>query len=82
MKKRKYRLYLTAEERRYIFNAPLVCRNKLPTQEYTDLVDEVMIKLQKWACNAFKRKIEGQGTNIAPQSSGLENGLKSGFFDL
>ena len=33
MKKRKYRLYLTAEERRYIFNALLVCRNKLPTQE-------------------------------------------------
>lgn len=48
MKKRKYNFYLTAEERRYIFNAPLVCRNKLPTQErYTDLVDEVMIKLQK-----------------------------------
>ena len=32
MKKRKYRLYLTAEERRYLFNALLVCRNKLPTQ--------------------------------------------------
>ena len=47
MRKRKYSFYLTAEERRYIFNAPLVCRNKLPTQEYTDLVDEVMIKLQK-----------------------------------
>ena len=48
MKKRKSNCYLTAVERRYIFNAPLVCRNKLPTQErYTDLVDEVMIKLQK-----------------------------------
>lgn len=48
MRKKKYHLYLTAEERRYLFNAPLVCHNKLPTQErYTDLVDEVMIKLQK-----------------------------------
>ena len=48
MKKRKYSFYLTAEERRYIFNAPLACRNKLLAQgRYTDLVDEVMIKLQK-----------------------------------
>lgn len=48
MRKRKYRLYLTAEERRYLFNAPLACRNNPISQErYTDLVDEVMIKLQK-----------------------------------
>lgn len=48
MRKRKYRISLTAEERRYLFNAPLAYRNNLISQErYTDLVDEVMIKLQK-----------------------------------
>ena len=48
MRKRKYYLYLTAEELRYIFNALLAFRNKLITQDkYTDAVDEVMIKLQK-----------------------------------
>ena len=47
MRKRKYRLYLTAEERRYLFNALLVCRNKLLAGQNTGLVDEVMIKLQK-----------------------------------
>ncbi len=48
MRKRKYRLYLTAEEKRYFFNALLACRNSLISQgRYTDLVDEVMIKLQK-----------------------------------
>ncbi len=48
MRKRKYYLYLTAEERRYIFNALLAYRNKLIAQgRYADIVDEVMIKLQK-----------------------------------
>ena len=48
MRKRKYYLYLTAEERRYILNALLAFRNKLIAQgRYTDAVDEVMIKLQK-----------------------------------
>ena len=46
--KKKYHLYLTAEERRYAFNALLVYRNKLLAQgRYTDLIDEVMIMLQK-----------------------------------
>ena len=62
MRKKKYHLYLTAEERRYVFNALLAYRNKLLAQgRYTDLIDEVMIKLQKWACNAFRRKHEGEG---------------------
>lgn len=48
MRKQKYYLYLTAEERRYIFNALLAYRNKLIAQgKYTDAVDEVMVKLQK-----------------------------------
>lgn len=48
MRKRKYYLYLTTEERRYIFNALLAYRNKLIAQSrYTDAVDEVMIKFAK-----------------------------------
>lgn len=48
MRKRKYYLYLTAEERRYIFNALLAFRNRLIAQgRYTDAVDKVMIKFAK-----------------------------------
>lgn len=48
MRKRKYYLYLTAEERRYIFNALLAYHNKLIAQgRYTDAVDEIMLKLRK-----------------------------------
>ena len=48
MRKKKYHIYLTAEERRYIFNALLAYRNKRLAQgRYTGLVDEIMIKLQK-----------------------------------
>lgn len=48
MRKWKYYLYLTAEERRYIFNALLAFRNKLIVQgRYTDAVDEVMMKFTK-----------------------------------
>ena len=48
MRKQKYYLYLTAEERRYIFNALLAFRNKLIAQgRYTDAVDEIMIKFAK-----------------------------------
>ncbi len=48
MRKQKYYLYPTAEERRYIFNALLSYRNKLIEQgRYTDAVVGVMIKLQK-----------------------------------
>ena len=48
MRKKKYHLYLMAEERQYLFKALLAYRNKLLAQgKYTDLIDEVMIKLQK-----------------------------------
>lgn len=48
MRKRKYYLYLTAEERRYIFNALLAYRNKLIAHgRYTDIVDKVLISLRK-----------------------------------
>ena len=48
MRKRTYYLYLTAEERRYLFNALLAYRNKRIAQgRYTDAVDEVMMKFAK-----------------------------------
>lgn len=48
MRKQKYYLYLTADERRYIFNTLLAFRNKLIAQgRYTDAVDEIMIKFAK-----------------------------------
>lgn len=48
MRKKKYHLYLTAEEKWYMFIALLTYRNKLIAQgRYTDLLVEVMIKLQK-----------------------------------
>ena len=48
MRKRKYYIYLTAEERRCIFNALLSYRNKLIAQgRNMDIVDEVMIQFAK-----------------------------------
>ena len=55
MRKRKYYLYLTAEERRYIFNALLAFRNRLIAQgRYTDGVDNVLCKVM----SAKKRKLK------------------------
>ena len=60
MRKKKYHLYLTAEERRYVINALLAYRNKmLPQGIYTDLIEEVMKKQQKLDSKAFRRKNEG-----------------------
>ena len=53
MRKQKYYLYLTVEERLYIFNALLSYHNKRIAQgRYTDAVDKVMIKSQKQASAA------------------------------
>ena len=66
MRKKKYHLYLTAEERRYVFNALLAYRNKLLAQgRYTDLIDEV---------------IEGQGRTPCPSKFMLEKRLKITLF--
>ena len=64
MRKKKYHLYLTAEERRYLFEALLTYRNKLLAQgRYTDLCERGNDKAAKRVGNAFKRKNEGQGRN-------------------
>ena len=60
-------MYLTAEERRYIFNALLAYRNKLLAQgRYTDLVDEVLIKLQNEPVTLSNAKTRGKVQTLPP----------------
>ena len=47
MRKQKYYLSLTTEERRYIFNALLAFRKLIAQGRYMDAVDEAMIKISK-----------------------------------
>ena len=48
MKGEKYHIYLSAKERNEIVASLINLKNKLIEQgRYTDLVDEIMIKLQK-----------------------------------
>ena len=48
MSKKKYHLLFDGKRKTVCFNALLACRNKLIAQgRYTDLVDEIMIKLKK-----------------------------------
>lgn len=44
----KYRIYLTPEERRIVINSLIDLRNNLISQGmYTDLVDELIIRISK-----------------------------------
>ena len=44
----KYHIYLTAEERRVVINSLIDLRNNLISQGmYTDLVDELLIRISK-----------------------------------
>ena len=48
MRNPKYRLYLTSDERRTIINSLIDLRNDLISQgRYTDIIDDLMIKLTK-----------------------------------
>lgn len=54
----KYHTYLTAEERRVVINSLIDLRNNLISQGmYTDLVDELLIRISK--AKAKKIKIKG-----------------------
>lgn len=54
----KYQIYLTAEERRVVINSLIDLRNNLISQRmYTDLVDELLIRISK--AKAKKIKIKG-----------------------
>ena len=48
MKNPKYHLYLTPDERRAVINSLIDLRNVLIAQgRYTDIIDELLIKLTK-----------------------------------
>lgn len=56
--KTKYQIYLTAEKRRAVINSLIDLRNNLISQGmYTDLVDELLIRISK--AKAKKIKIKG-----------------------
>lgn len=48
MRNSKYHIYLTPDERRTVINSLIDLRNDLITQcKYTDIIDELLIKLTK-----------------------------------
>lgn len=53
--KAKYHIYLTAEERRVVINSLIDLRNSLISQGmYTDLVDELIIRISKTKAKKIK----------------------------
>lgn len=55
--KAKYHIYLTAEERRVVINSLIDLRNNLILQGmYTDLVDELIIRISKTKAKKIKVK--------------------------
>ena len=57
MRKPKYHLYLTPNERRTVINSLIDLRNELISQgRYTDIIDELLIKLTKAKVKKIKVK--------------------------
>lgn len=57
MRNPKYHLYLTPDERRTVINSLIDLRNDLISRgKYTDLVDELLIKLMKAKVKQIKIK--------------------------
>ena len=57
MKNPKYHLYLTPDERRAVINSLIDLRNVLISQgRYTDIIDEMLIKLTKTKVKRIKVK--------------------------
>ena len=57
MKNPKYHLYLTPDERRTVINSLIDLRNYLISQgKYTDIIDELLIKLSKAKVKRIKVK--------------------------
>ena len=57
MKNSKYHLYLTPDERRTVINSLIDLRNELIAQgRYTDIIDELLIKLTKAKVKKVKVK--------------------------
>lgn len=57
MRNPKYHLYLTPDERRTVINSLIALRNDLISQgRYTDIIDELLIKLTKAKIKKIKIK--------------------------
>ena len=57
MRNLKYHVYLTPDERRTVINSLIDLRNGLITQgKYTDIIDELLIKLTKAKVKQIKIK--------------------------
>ena len=57
MRKQKYHLYLTHDERRTVINSLICLKNNLISQgKYTDAVDELIVKLTKSKVKKIKVK--------------------------
>ena len=57
MRNQKYHLYLTPDERRTVLNSLIDLRNELISQgRYTDIIDELIIKLTKAKVKNIKIK--------------------------
>ena len=57
MRNPKYHLYLTPNERRTVINSLIDLRNELISQgRYTDIIDELLIKLTKAKVKKIKVK--------------------------
>lgn len=57
MRNPKYHIYLTPDERRTVINSLIDLRNNLISQEmYTDLVDELLIRISKTKAKKIKVK--------------------------
>ena len=57
MRNPKYHIYLTSNERRTIINSLIELRNELISQgRYTDIIDELLIKLTKAKAKRIKVK--------------------------
>ena len=57
MRNPKYHIYLTPDERRTVINSLIELRNSLISQgRYTDIIDELLIKLTKARTKRIKFK--------------------------
>ncbi len=57
MRNPKYHIYLTPDERRTVINSLIDLRNSLISQgRYTDLVDELLIRISKTKAKKIKVK--------------------------
>ena len=57
MRNPKYHIYLTPDERRTVINSLIDLRNDLLSQgRYTDIIDELLLKITKAKVKIFKVK--------------------------